>query len=96
MGRSERHTVVALEIIRLRLPFPLKGIDFDTGGEFVNWHLIRHAQRNEITYTRAREGKKNDQAYIEQQNFSIVRRSDPPALVRRNGDGLAFSMVINE
>lgn len=74
MGKSERHTVEALEAIRNRLPFTLLGIDFDTGGEFVNWHLIRYSKRNQITYTRAREEKKNDQAYIEQQNFSVVRR----------------------
>lgn len=74
MGKSESHTVEGLEIIRYRLPFPLLGIDFDTGGEFVNWHLIRYSKRNQITYTRAREEKKNDQNYIEQQNFSVVRR----------------------
>lgn len=74
MGKSERHTVEGLETIKDRLPFPLLGIDFDTGGEFVNWHLIRYSKRRQITYTRAREEKKNDQSYIEQQNFSVVRR----------------------
>lgn len=74
MGKSERHTVEGLETIRKRLPFPLLGVDFDTGGEFVNYHLVRYAERNQITYTRAREEKKNDQNYIEQQNFSVVRR----------------------
>ncbi|MEK6967276.1 MAG: hypothetical protein AABX51_01455 [Nanoarchaeota archaeon] len=74
MGKSEKHTVAGLELIRHRLPFPLLGIDFDTGGEFVNYHLVRYSQRNKITYTRSREEKKNDQNYIEQQNFSVVRR----------------------
>ena len=74
MGMSESHTVEGLETIRKRLPFSLLGIDFDTGSEFVNWHLIRYSKRNQITYTRAREEKKNDQNYIEQQNFSVVRR----------------------
>lgn len=74
MGKSERHTVEALEVIRGRLPFGLLGIDFDTGGEFVNYHLVRYCTREEITYTRAREERKNDQNYIEQQNFSVVRR----------------------
>lgn len=74
MGRSERHTVEGLEHVRGKLPFRLLGIDFDTGGEFVNYHLIRYADRNRITYTRAREEKKNDQNYIEQQNYSVVRR----------------------
>lgn len=75
MGKSEKHTVEGLEHIRKnKLPFPMLGIDFDTGGEFVNYHLIRYADRNRISYTRAREGKKNDQNYIEQQNYSVVRR----------------------
>lgn len=74
MGKSESHTIEGLEQIRKRLPFPLLGIDFDTGAEFVNWHLVRYSRREKITYTRAREEKKNDQNYIEQQNFSVVRR----------------------
>lgn len=74
LGKGEIRTVNALEEIRKRLPFPLLGIDFDCGGEFVNYHLIRYSKRNQITYTRAREGMKNDQNYIEQQNYSVVRR----------------------
>lgn len=74
LGRSEYRTIEALKAIRKRLPFPLLGIDFDCGGEFVNWHMIRYCTENKITYTRARETIKNDQAYIEQQNYSVVRR----------------------
>ncbi len=74
LGRSEHNTILALEKIKARLPFPLLGIVFDCGGEFVNYHLVRYAERNQITYTRARAAMKNDQAYIEQQNYSVVRR----------------------
>lgn len=74
MGRGEYRTIQALDTIRGRLPFPLLGIDFDCGGEFVNYHLVRYCDRNHITYTRAREGISNDQPYIEQQNYSVVRR----------------------
>ncbi len=74
MGKGEYRTIQALETIKGRLPFPLLGIDFDCGGEFVNYHLIRYCERNHITYTRAREGVKNDQNYVEQQNYSVVRR----------------------
>lgn len=74
LGRGEYETVAAMECIQQRLPFPVKGVDFDTGGEFVNWHFLRWCTREHITYTRAREGKKNDQAYVEQQNYSVVRR----------------------
>lgn len=74
LGRSEQNTISALEKIRGRLPFPLLGIDFDCGSEFVNYHLVRYAERNQITYTRARAAMKNDQPHIEQQNYSVVRR----------------------
>jgi hypothetical protein len=74
LGRGEYRTIAALNTIKGRLPFPLLGIDFDSGGEFVNYHLIRYCDKNHITYTRAREAIKNDQAYIEQQNYSVVRR----------------------
>lgn len=73
MGRGETGLVKALAAIRRRLPFKLLGIDFDCGGEFVNWHLVRYCKRNKLTYTRARESYSNDQPYIEQQNFSVVR-----------------------
>lgn len=73
MGRGETGLVKALEEIKKRLPFPMLGIDFDSGGEFVNYHLIRYSKRNKISYTRARESYSNDQPYIEQQNFSVVR-----------------------
>lgn len=73
MGRGERYLVQALKIVRRRLPFKTLGIDFDSGGEFVNWHLVRYCKRNKLTYTRARESYSNDQPYIEQQNYSVVR-----------------------
>lgn len=73
MGRGETGLVKALSKIRRRLPFKLLGIDFDSGGEFVNWHLVRYSKKHKITYTRAREGYSNDQPYIEQQNYSVVR-----------------------
>lgn len=74
LGRGEYATIHAMETIEDRLPFPLQGVDFDTGGEFVNYHFIRWCTKRNITYTRAREGKKNDQNYVEQQNYSVVRR----------------------
>lgn len=74
MGKGEYRTIQALETIRGRVTFPLLGIDFDCGGEFVNYHLIRYCDKNHITYTRARETVKNDQNYVEQQNYSVVRR----------------------
>jgi hypothetical protein len=60
--------------VRDRLPMPLLGIDSDNGSEFINAHLLRYCQKEHITFTRCRPYKKNDQAHIEQKNWSVVRR----------------------
>lgn len=65
----------ALKSIRTRLPFPLLGIDSDNGSEFINNHLLRYCQQEEITFTRGRSGKKNDGCFVEQKNYSVVRRA---------------------
>lgn len=73
MGKTQRAVHGALEEIRGRLLFPLLGIDFDNGSELLNDHLIRYCQGEGITYTRCRAYHKNDQAHIEQKNWSVVR-----------------------
>lgn len=65
----------ALKDIRARLPFPLLGIDSDNGSEFINHHLLRYCQQEKITFTRGRAGKKNDGCFVEQKNYSVVRRA---------------------
>ena len=63
----------AIKAIRGRLPFPLLGIDCDNGSEFINDLLYRYCLDEEITFTRSRPYQKNDQAYVEQKNWSVVR-----------------------
>lgn len=58
----------ALKQIRDRLPFKLLGIDSDNGSEFINSHLYHYCQGEEITFTRARAYRKNDNCYVEQKN----------------------------
>lgn len=65
----------ALKSIRTHLPFPLLGIDSDNGAEFINNHLLRYCQQEKITFTRGRSGKKNDGCFVEQKNYSVVRRA---------------------
>jgi len=65
----------ALKDIRGRLPFPLLGIDSDNGGEFINDQLFRYCQAEKITFTRARSYRKNDNCFVEQKNYSVVRRA---------------------
>jgi hypothetical protein len=66
--------VEALEQIRKRRPFELRGIDSNNGSEFVNHHLYGYCQQLEITFTRGRPYKKDDNAHVEQKNWAHVRR----------------------
>lgn len=65
----------ALKQIRECLPFELLGIDSDNGSEFINDQLYRYCLKEEITFTRARAYRKNDNCYVEQKNWSVVRRA---------------------
>lgn len=72
--QKTQHAVFeAILQLRQRLPFPLLGIDSDNGGEFINDILYRYCQSEQITFTRSRPYRKNDQAHVEQKNWSVVR-----------------------
>ena len=73
-GRGENNTQKALKLIQARLPFKLLGIDSDNGEEFINWHLYHWCKDERINFTRGREYRKNDQAHVEEKNWSVVRR----------------------
>ena len=73
-GKGQAAVCGALEQIRDRLPFPLRGIDSDNGSEFLNAHLVRWCEQEHLTFTRSRPYWKNDQAHVEQKNWSVVRR----------------------
>lgn len=65
----------AITELRQRLPFALLGIDSDNGSEFINDTLYRYCQAEQITFTRSRPYQKNDQAHVEQKNWSVVRHT---------------------
>ena len=73
-GKGQQRVGSAVHKMSRSLPFPLLGLDSDNGSEFINHHLYSYCQRNEITFTRSRPYKKNDNAHIEQKNWSVVRR----------------------
>ncbi|HXX78519.1 MAG TPA: DDE-type integrase/transposase/recombinase [Ktedonobacteraceae bacterium] len=73
--RSQHTVHAAIGQARTRLPFPLLGLDSDNGTEFINDLLLRYCQQEQITFTRSRPYKKNDQAHVEQKNWSIVRQT---------------------
>jgi hypothetical protein len=74
-NKAQIHVFAAIVRARQRLPFPLLGIDSDNGSEFINDQLWRYCMQEEITFTRGRVGRKNDNPYVEQKNWSIVRRA---------------------
>jgi hypothetical protein len=75
-NRSEASVCGQMDDVRARLPFPLRGLDSDNGGEFINHQLVRYCrgQALPIHFTRSRAYQKNDQAHLEQKNFTNVRQ----------------------
>lgn len=74
LGRGEEAVQRALNAIAAELPFPLRGVDSDNGSEFINWHLQKWCEHNDIQLTRGRPYKKDDNAHIEQKNWTHVRK----------------------
>ena len=83
-GWSERYAVLgksgmvmcdAFRIMNHRLPFPIREIHTDNGGEFLSWHMVRFWPRlvPGVRLTRNRPWRKNDSRFVEQKNFSLVR-----------------------
>jgi hypothetical protein len=88
-GKGEIDILPQLKHIEASLPFPLLGFDCDNGSEFLNWHIVHHFQQRKqpVAFTRSRPYKKDDNAHIEQKNWTQVRqwlgyqRFDNPDLV---------------
>jgi len=73
-GKGQQRVGSAINQVKERLPFPLLGLDSDNGSEFINQSLFEYCRRWQITFTRSRSYKKNDSCYVEQKNWSVVRR----------------------
>ena len=75
-GRGQHGTLRALQDIETDLPFPLLGLDSDNGGEFLNHHVLHWLQkrRRPVFMTRSRPNKKDDNAHVEQKNWTHVRQ----------------------
>ena len=74
LGKGEAAVVEAMIDIEKALPFPFRGLDSDSGGEFVNGSLLRFCQDRRARFTRSRPYKKDDNAHIEQKNWTHVRK----------------------
>jgi hypothetical protein len=73
-NKAQAWVFEALQELRKRLPFTLRGLDSDNGSEFINHHMVAYCAEQKITFTRSRPWRKNDNCYVEQKNWSIVRR----------------------
>lgn len=74
LGKGQHGVCSGIDRMRDALPFTLKGLDSDNGSEFINAHLFKYCVKNKIKFTRGRPYKKNDNAHIEQKNWTHVRR----------------------
>jgi hypothetical protein len=74
INKAQIHVFEGIRKIRNRLPFDVLGLDSDNGSEFINHHLLRYCNQENITFTRSRPHRKNDNCFVEQKNWSIVRR----------------------
>ena len=74
LAREQSLVVEGLEAISNVFPVPVRGIDSDNDSVFINETLVGYCEENEIEFTRSRAYRKNDQAWIEQKNGSVIRR----------------------
>src|SRR5215813_4036504 len=74
-NKAQLHVFNGLQNVRKRLPFKLLGIDSDNGSEFINAHLVTYCMQEDITFTRSRPYRKNDNCFVEEKNYTLVRRA---------------------
>lgn len=74
-NKAQAWVFAALKEMRQKLPFSLLGIDSDNGSEFINKDLLAYCQQQKLSFTRSRPYRKNDNCFVEQKNYSVVRRA---------------------
>lgn len=72
-NKAQKWVFPALQHLVSLLPFPLKGLNADNGGEFININLMHWCSQNHVAFTRSRPYRKNDNPYVEQKNNVVVR-----------------------
>lgn len=74
LNKAQRWVKEAVDDVKKKLPFQMKGLDSDNGSELKNTQLLGWCQENHVEFTRSRPYRKNDNCYVEQKNDSVVRR----------------------
>jgi hypothetical protein len=90
--REQTLLIAVLNELRQRLPFPLLGFDTDNDSVFMNETVRDYCAGSEVVFTRCRPYRKNDQAWVEQKNGSVVRR----LVGYRRFEGVAATTVLAE
>lgn len=75
-GKGERGVLEQITDVESSMPFPILGFDCDNGSEFLNYHLLRHftERTKPVSFTRSRAYHKDDNAHVEQKNWTHVRQ----------------------
>lgn len=73
-SKAEARMLQAMKQIRSRMPFALRGVDSDNGGEFINRHFMRYCEEEDLVFTRSRPYAKNDGCFVEEKNWLVARR----------------------
>lgn len=74
LAREQSLVVEGLNVLRAQFPMPIRGIDTDNDGAFINETLLAYCRDQKLEFTRSRAYQKNDQAWIEQKNGAVIRR----------------------
>lgn len=90
VARQQHLVTEALNRVRSRLPFPLRGFDSDNDSAFINETVLEYCRQHEIEFTRSRPYRKNDQAWVEQKNGAIVRK----LIGYKRFEGLAVAQIM--
>jgi hypothetical protein len=73
-NKAQKWAFAGIVEVQGKLPMKLAGIDSDNGSEFINAHLFRYCEGQGIKFTRSRPNRKNDNCFVEQKNYSVIRR----------------------
>jgi hypothetical protein len=91
-NKGQEATRASIDAMRADSPFPWTEAHPDSGGEFINWHLLGYAEKTGLRLTRSRPYHKNDNRYVEERNGHVVRayvgyiRLDAPETVAALND----------
>ena len=74
LGKGQERTLKGIDKTRSRFPLSWREIHPDNGLNLLNWHVFKYAEENNINYSRSRPYMKNDNCFVEQKNFTHVRK----------------------